>query len=68
VSSQVRDSISLGRVAGIRIGINWTWLVVFALITRTLASGIFPESNPRLGDGAYYSMAVGAAVLFFARA
>ena len=23
------DSISLGRIAGIRIGINWSWLVVF---------------------------------------
>jgi Zn-dependent protease/predicted transcriptional regulator len=62
----VGDSISLGRVAGIQIGINWSWLVVFALITWTLAAGIFPQSNPGLGDGVYAAMAVGAAVLFFA--
>jgi Zn-dependent protease len=61
----VGDSISLGRVAGIRVGINWSWLVVFALITWTLASGVFPETNPGLSDGTYVVMAVGAAVLFF---
>jgi Zn-dependent protease/CBS domain-containing protein len=62
----VGDTISLGRIAGIRIGINWSWLVVFALITWTLAAGIFPESNPGLGDGSYFAMAFAAAVLFFA--
>ena len=38
-------SIELGRIFGIRIGINWSWLVVFALIAWTLAAGIFPETN-----------------------
>ena len=59
------DSISLGRIAGIRIGINWSWLVVFALITWTLAVGIFPETNPGRSDGTYVAMAVVAALLFF---
>jgi Zn-dependent protease/CBS domain-containing protein len=61
----VGDSISLGRIAGIRIGINWSWLVVFALITWTLAAGVFPETNPGLSDGTYAGMAIAAAVLFF---
>ena len=65
-SRSVGDSISLGRVAGIQIGINWSWLVIFALITWTLAAGIFPQSNPGLGDGTYLAMALFAAVLFFA--
>ena len=25
-------TFELGRIAGIRIGINWSWLIVFALI------------------------------------
>jgi Zn-dependent protease len=61
----VTTSIELGRVFGIRIGINWSWLVVFALIAWTLATGIFPATNPGLSDGAYLGMALVAAVLFF---
>ena len=59
------DSFELGRIAGIRIGVNWSWLVVFALIVWTLAATIFPDSNPGLSDGTYLAMAVVAAVLFF---
>jgi hypothetical protein len=28
----VTTSFELGRIFGIRIGVNWSWLVVFALI------------------------------------
>jgi Zn-dependent protease/CBS domain-containing protein len=62
----VRDSITLGRIAGVRFGVNWSWLVVFALIVWTLASGIFPETNEGLSEGTYVAMAIVAAVLFFA--
>lgn len=58
-------SIELGRIFGIRIGINWSWLVVLALILWTLASGIFPATNPGLSDGTYLAMAIVASVLFF---
>ena len=61
----MRDSFTIGRFAGIRVGVNWSWLVVFALISWTLASGIFPESNPGLERGTYVAMAITAAVLFF---
>ncbi|MDQ4082392.1 MAG: site-2 protease family protein, partial [Actinomycetota bacterium] len=61
----MRDSFSLGRIAGIQVGVNWSWLVAFALIVWTLASGIFPTTNPGLTDGTYAAMAVVAAVLFF---
>ena len=58
-------SLTLGKIAGIRIGVHWSWLVVFALIVWTLASGVFPETNPDLGDGARIGAAVIASVLFF---
>ena len=61
----MRDSLTLGRVAGIRVGVNWSWLVVLALIVWTLYSGIFPETEPGLGPGTYAAMALVAAVLFF---
>ena len=58
-------SFRLGRVAGVEIGVNWSWLVIFGLIAWSLGAVTFPESNPGLGDGAYVAMAAVAAVLFF---
>jgi Zn-dependent protease len=62
----VNESYSLGRVAGIRIGINWSVLVLLGLLMWTLATGIFPETNPGLRDNAYFAMAIAASLLFFA--
>jgi Zn-dependent protease/predicted transcriptional regulator len=61
----MQDSFTIGRVGGIRIGLNWSWLVVFALIVWTWATGIFPETNPGLSDATYVAMAVAGALLFF---
>jgi Zn-dependent protease/CBS domain-containing protein len=62
----VNASFELGRIAGIRIGVNWSWLVVFALIVWSLASAVFPSQNDGLSDATYVAMAIVAAVLFFA--
>jgi Zn-dependent protease len=61
----VTSSFTLARIAGIRIGVHWSWLVVFALITWSWATAVFPDQNPGLGDGTYVAMAIAAAVLFF---
>jgi Zn-dependent protease/predicted transcriptional regulator len=61
----LRDSITLGRIAGVRFGVNWSWLVVFALIVWTWATGVFPETNPGYSQGTYVAMAIVAAILFF---
>ncbi len=61
----MNPSLTLGRIAGIRIGINWSWLVAFALIVWTLASSVFPSQNPHLAGGAYVGMAIVAVCLFF---
>jgi Zn-dependent protease/predicted transcriptional regulator len=61
----VTASFTLARIAGIRIGVNWTWLIVFALITWSLATQVFPDQNPGLSDGTYVVIALVAALLFF---
>jgi Zn-dependent protease len=61
----VGDSFQLGRIAGIRVGLNWSWLVVFALLIWSLSTAVFPATNPGLGDGTYLAMAIVASVLFF---
>jgi Zn-dependent protease/CBS domain-containing protein len=58
-------SVRLGRVHGIEIGLNWTWLIVFGLIVWSLAASVFPASNPHLSTGTYVAMAAVGAVLFF---
>ena len=44
---------------------NWSWLVVFALIVWTWATGVFPETNPGYSDSTYVAISVVAAILFF---
>jgi Zn-dependent protease/CBS domain-containing protein len=61
----VNPTFQLGRIAGIRIGVNWSWLIVFALIVWSLAAAVFPSQNPGFSDGEYVVMAVAAAILFF---
>ena len=65
VPGPMQASISLGRLAGVEVGINWSWLLIFILITWSLAAAVFPETNPGLGSGVYAAMAIGAALLFF---
>jgi Zn-dependent protease/CBS domain-containing protein len=59
------STFTLGRIAGIPLGVNWSWLVVFALIVWTWATGVFPETNPGYSDGTYVALAVIGAILFF---
>jgi Zn-dependent protease/CBS domain-containing protein len=59
------SSIKLGRLAGVEIGIHWSWLVIFALIVWSLDEGVFPEISPGLAEGTYFAMAVIAVLLFF---
>jgi len=49
----------------VRVTVHWSWLVVFALITWTLAAAVFPGQNPGLSDGAYLGMALAASAIYF---
>jgi Zn-dependent protease len=62
----MNPSFTIGRIAGIRIGVNWSWLIVFFLIVWSLASVVFPAQNPGFSKATYVAMAAAAAVLFFA--
>lgn len=65
-SQGVRNgTFNLGRIAGIPIGVNWTWLAVFGLYVWSLESSVFPSTNPGLSHTTYVVMAFAAALLFF---
>jgi Zn-dependent protease/CBS domain-containing protein len=61
----MRPTFRVGRLAGVDIGIHWSWLLVFALIVWSLAGSVFPETNPGLADGTYVAMGAIAVTLFF---
>jgi Zn-dependent protease len=61
----MKQSIHIGRMAGIPIGANWSVIVIVALITWVLAAGVLPDLAPDQSWAAYAGVAVVAAVLFF---
>jgi Zn-dependent protease/CBS domain-containing protein len=61
----MNPTLTIGRVAGIRIGINWSWLLAFALIGWTLGANAFPAQSPGRSNTVYAVMAVVATLVFF---
>lgn len=58
--------LHLTRIAGIDVTVDWSLLIIFALITASLASGLFPQWHPAWGPATSWLTALAAAVLFFA--
>jgi Zn-dependent protease/CBS domain-containing protein len=62
----MRPSFSLGRISGIRIGVNWSVLVIVALLAYGLAVGQFPAAAPRRPEAEYVVAAVITAAAYIA--
>src|SRR3712207_9448269 len=62
----VSESFSLGRIAGVRVGVNASVLVIVLIIAGGLAFGRFPLVLPGRGAAAYVVAALAAAVAFLA--
>ncbi len=61
----MRSSLRLGKILGIPIGINYTWFIVFALVTISLATGYFPNRYDAWGQATYLGVGLLTSVLFF---
>jgi Zn-dependent protease len=55
----------MGRIAGIEIGIHYTWLLAFVLISLSLAQGFFPQAYPGWNPWTYWVTGILAALLLF---
>lgn len=62
----MHGSLRLGKIAGISIEINFSWLIILVLLTVSLAASWFPQAAPGLAPGAYWVAGFIAAVLLFA--
>ncbi|TAK29373.1 MAG: site-2 protease family protein [Chloroflexota bacterium] len=58
-------ALRIGRIRGIQISVHWTWLIVFGLITWSLAVGFFPETFPGWTATEYWIVSAVAALLLF---
>ncbi|SRR5258706_8763824 len=61
----MRNGWRIGRIFGITIYVDWSWLLIFLLVTVNLATG-FAQIHPNWGPGLIWIVAVVAALLFFA--
>jgi Zn-dependent protease/CBS domain-containing protein len=62
----MNENLSLGRIAGIHVGLNWSLLVVAALIAWSLATSLLPSASPGQTSGAYWAAGVVSAFVFLA--
>jgi hypothetical protein len=63
---RMQPSFTIGRIAGIKVSFNWSWLIIFGLIVWSLESSVFPAQDPGLSRATYVIMALIAAFVFFA--
>ena len=64
--SATEESLHLGKIAGVRIGANWSLVVVVWLIAWSLASNGLPIEAPGYSRVEYWVAGVIASVAFFA--
>jgi Zn-dependent protease len=60
-----RHNIPLGRILGIQIGLDYSWFVIFALLTWILASSYFPTEFKDWPQWLYWLMGAAATIMLF---
>ena len=58
-------TLVIGRISGIEIGVHYTWLLIFALITFSLGVGYYPLIVPGLAPSTYWGLGAASALLLF---
>lgn len=62
----MRATFVLGRIAGVRVGVHWSVLLIFGVIAFGLSQGRLPETYPGRGWAVYWAAGLCTAVIFFA--
>jgi Zn-dependent protease/CBS domain-containing protein len=58
-------NIKIGAVFGVPIELDFSWFLIFGLITWSLASGYLPQAYPEIPTWAIWMMGLIASLLFF---
>src|ERR1019366_7725721 len=62
--ARMRQSVGLGRVAGIPVGVHWTVAVILVIIAEILGASVLPAALPRQPAVVYWAAAAAAALVF----
>ena len=58
-------SFKVGRIFGVDIGVHWSWIFIFVVVTWSFATGVFEEFYPRWSDAQKWIGGGLVAVVFF---
>jgi Zn-dependent protease len=61
----LNNSIRLFTIRGIEVGVHYSWLIIFALLTWALANYVYPFALPEQAGAIYWLLAAVSVVLFF---
>lgn len=61
----MNETLRLGELGGVRIGVNWSVLIVFVLVLTGIGFGYLPLQYPDRALGVYLAAGVVTAVAFF---
>jgi Zn-dependent protease/CBS domain-containing protein len=62
----IGNRLRLGRIFGIEILLDYSWFIVFVLVTWSLARAYFPAAHPGWPSATYWIMGILTSLLFFA--
>jgi len=62
----MRTRWRIGRLFGIEINVDSSWLIIFGLVTWSLARSYFPQQYPAWGAWLHWTVGVATSILFFA--
>lgn len=62
----MQANIRLGRIWNIPIGLNYSWFLIFGLVTWSLAAGFLPSAYPSLSVTLAVALGLLTSILFFA--
>jgi Zn-dependent protease/predicted transcriptional regulator len=62
----MNSGVHIGRIFGINIQVDWSWVFIFLLVTWSLALGLFPSWHPDWSPALSWAVALSASILFFA--
>jgi Zn-dependent protease/CBS domain-containing protein len=61
----LKHNVSLGRILGIKIGLDYSWFVIFALLTLSLGGSYFPAEFKGWAEGVYWVVGGASALMLF---
>ncbi|MGA3171155.1 MAG: site-2 protease family protein [Chthoniobacteraceae bacterium] len=65
MNGRSRYGLFLGRFFGIRFYLDYSWFLIAAIVTYTLAVDVFPQNLPGHSETLYFTMGGVAALIFF---